>query len=85
MASRLCVSDVITVGVAEQNHMHVAKPRVRRAGNSPAGIVKNPHSCRVFKKQCTVILAKFPGMRAERCNFYSLRLSQGPSRGREND
>ncbi len=39
-ASCFCGSDVIAVGVTEQNHMHVAKPRIRRTGYSLSGVVK---------------------------------------------
>ena len=76
-ASRFCGSDVIAVGVTEQNHMHVAKPRIRRTGYSLSGVVKNPHSRRILKKHRPVVLTKFPVMGAQRGDLHVLGLKLG--------
>ena len=41
---------MIAMSVRDQNGMHDAESRVRRAGNGVAGIVKNAYARRVFEQ-----------------------------------
>jgi hypothetical protein len=57
--------------------MHVAKPRVCRAGDSLSGVVKNPHSRRILKKHRSVVLAKFAVMGTQWGDFHELGMNLG--------
>jgi hypothetical protein len=48
---------MVAMGVAEQNNMHTAKPRISTTGHRAASIVENSDSGGIFKKQGAVVRA----------------------------
>jgi hypothetical protein len=60
---------MIAMSVRDQNGMHGAESRVRRAGNGVAGIVKNAYARRVFEQDRPVLRAELAGTLSDRGDF----------------
>jgi hypothetical protein len=63
---QVTVADVIAVHVADQQHVHLAEPRVVGTGHRAPGIVEDPGAGRILEQQGTVEAAELAVVAAER-------------------
>ena len=61
------VAQVVAMHVADKNDVNFAQPRIARAGDRTARIVKHAGAVRVFKNKRTVLRAEFAVNAAQRC------------------